>query len=52
MVKGYCSNCKKIVEWIKHADLDYYVCTIQGCNKRSKDPKKEKQPEINKNYYY
>lgn len=44
-MKAYCKgrNCKKITEWIKHADLPYWICTARGCNRRSKDPSKEKE---------
>ena len=50
-VEGYCDCCKRTTKWVKHADLPYYVCGSQGCFGKSKDPRKNKQPEVKPNYY-
>jgi len=51
-MEGYCKDCNKIVQWIKHADFNYYVCGTVGCNNRSKDPLKLKSPDVEKPEHY
>lgn len=46
---GYCKNCGREVQWVKHADFDYYICSSVGCFARSENPLKNKPKKID--YY-
>jgi len=52
MKTGYCKNCRKITQWIKHCDFDYYLCATRGCFTQSKNPEKEELPKIEKSNHY
>lgn len=49
---GYCKQCKRVVQWVKHANFNYYVCGTEGCYNRSEDPDEEEEPTIKPQYFH